>query len=127
MKRLILAAGALALSAATAGADEIVTRQTEAGVYSAPVAGATPAARAYPAPGTTMLETREKTTYARTPSGAPEATVAEPAPEGPVVAEPGVIERRGPHDGRYELNTQARERTPNRGAGTSRSKDANDG
>ena len=65
---------------------------------------------------------------------APSGVVVEPAPgatvtPGPTVVTPGaaVIEERGPYDAKPELNTQSRERTPNRGDGTTRTKDANDG
>ena len=65
---LLLAAGALALSTA-AQADAIVRQESQTGVYSAPVAGATPQARENPAPDTTMLEQRQKTTVTPVPSG----------------------------------------------------------
>ncbi|MFC3693763.1 hypothetical protein [Chenggangzhangella methanolivorans] len=57
---------ALALASA-AQADEIVTRSTTSGVYSAPVAGATPQARDHPAPDTTMREVHKKTTVEHVP------------------------------------------------------------
>ena len=67
MKTLILTLGALTLATA-AQADEIVTKKTTMGVHSAPVAGATPQAREYPAEDTTMMEKRTKTTVESVPS-----------------------------------------------------------
>ena len=67
MKALILTLGALTLASA-AHADTIVTKKTTSGVYSAPVAGATPQARENPAPDTTMREVRTKTTVEHVPS-----------------------------------------------------------
>ncbi|MDR4306648.1 hypothetical protein IHQ68_08460 [Chelatococcus sambhunathii] len=60
MKSLIALAGALALT--TAANAQTVIKETEAGVHSAPVAGATPNARQRPADDTTMLEKRSTTT-----------------------------------------------------------------
>ncbi|HVI30291.1 hypothetical protein [Hansschlegelia sp.] len=77
---LLLAAGALALSTA-AQADAIVRQETQIGVYSAPVAGATPQARENPAPDTTMLEQRRKTTVTPVPS---ERVIEQPAETGSV-------------------------------------------
>ncbi len=68
MRTLILAAAALGLTAAAASADTIVTKETEYGVYSAPVAGATPSARAHPAPDTTLLQERQRTSIRHEPS-----------------------------------------------------------
>ncbi len=60
MRSLIVLAGALAM--ATAANAQTVVKETEAGVHSAPVAGATPNARQRPADDTTMLEKRSTTT-----------------------------------------------------------------
>lgn len=67
MKALILALGALTVAGA-AHADQIVTKSTSSGVYSAPVAGATPQARENPAPDTTIRTTRTRTTVEDVPS-----------------------------------------------------------
>ncbi|MFL1874994.1 hypothetical protein ACIKT0_07220 [Hansschlegelia beijingensis] len=79
-KILMLAAGALALSTA-AQADAIVRQETQTGVYSAPVAGATPQARENPAPDTTMLEQRRTTTVTPVPSA---RVIEQPATTGTV-------------------------------------------
>jgi hypothetical protein len=110
MRTLILAAGALAIAGA-AHAQTAVTTQ-ESGVRSAPVAGATPQAREYPSPGTTVLEQRER------------STVVESRPT-MVEERATVVEERHPYAPRYERNTQARERTPGVGDGTSSSRNAN--
>ena len=60
MRTLIVLAGALAM--VTAANAQTVVKETEAGVHSAPVAGATPNARQRPADDTTMLEKRSTTT-----------------------------------------------------------------
>jgi hypothetical protein len=90
---LFLTAAALTLaSAATA---QTVIKERETGVYSAPVAGATPQARENPSSGTTVLQERERTTVVQ-----PRTQVIETRPvvvEQPrVVIEerPAVIERR---------------------------------
>ncbi|RXF73970.1 hypothetical protein [Hansschlegelia zhihuaiae] len=58
--------------------------------------------------------------------GSSERTVVEPSTTGTVVEERGaVVEERSPYAPRYELNTQARERTPGVGDGTSSSRNAN--
>lgn len=82
MKTLLLAAaGALALvSAADA---QTVIKEKESGVYSAPVAGATPQAREYPAPDTTIREERSKTTVVEEPR----TRVIEERPSGSVQIE----------------------------------------
>ena len=60
MRILIAVAGAIAL-ASVANAQTVI-KETEAGVHSAPVAGATPNARQRPADDTIMLEKRSTTT-----------------------------------------------------------------
>ena len=67
MKALILTLVAMTLAGA-AHADQIVTEKTTSGVYSAPVAGATPQARQHPAEDTTMGEAHRKTTVEEVPS-----------------------------------------------------------
>lgn len=67
MKALMLALGALTVAGA-AHADQIVTKSTSSGTYSAPVAGATPQARENPAPDTTMRTTRTRTTVEDAPT-----------------------------------------------------------
>ena len=78
MKALIIAAGALAVT--TAAHAQTVIKEQEAGVYSAPVAGATPQARERPAPDTTMMEKRTTTTVI----DEPKTQVIEERPTGAV-------------------------------------------
>lgn len=82
MKSLIIAAaGALALT--TAAQAQTVIKEREQGVYSAPVAGATPQARENPAPDTTMGVRRDTTTVVEEPR----TRVIEERPSGSVVIE----------------------------------------
>lgn len=80
MKLITLAAAGAALFATAAQADT-VTVTKERGNYSAPVAGATPQARDYPASDTTVLRDREKKTVR------PSTTVVVPAEPAPTVVE----------------------------------------
>jgi hypothetical protein len=109
MRTLILAAGALAIASAAHAQTAVTTQET--GVRSAPIAGATPQAREYPSPGTTVLEQRERTSVSE-----PRTMVKERST---------VIEERHPYAPRYERNTQARQWTPGVGDGTSSSRNAN--
>jgi opacity protein-like surface antigen len=61
MKAIILAAAAAAALAGAAEAQTVI-QERETGVHSAPTAGATPQARDYPTPDTTVLEQRRSTT-----------------------------------------------------------------
>lgn len=58
----IAIAVAAALAVASVANAQTVVKETEAGVHSAPVAGATPNARQRPADDTIMLEKRSATT-----------------------------------------------------------------
>lgn len=75
-------AAAVALAAASPVLAQTVIKETEQGVHSAPVAGATPQARDNPAPDTVMREQHETTTIVE-----PRAPVVEERPTGSVQIE----------------------------------------
>lgn len=61
MKTIIMAAIAATTFAGAANAQTVI-QERETGVYSSPTAGATPQARENPAPDTTVLQERRRTT-----------------------------------------------------------------